>query len=392
MEEHDSYALDFIRATAWIKQHLKGAHVSGGVSNLSFSFRGNNYIREAMHAVFLYHAIEAGMDFGIVNPASKVTYADIPDDQLEIIEDVILNRKKGASERLIDLAERVKLEQEAAKNQGGAQQAAAHEEWRSQSVHDRLVYALRRGISDYLDEDLHEALKTMPHAVEIIEGPLMDGMNEVGRLFGDGKMFLPQVVKTARTMKNAVAILQPYIEEEKVDGVSSAGRVILATVKGDVHDIGKNIVGVVMSCNGYEVIDMGVMVPPDQIVKKVEETNADVVGLSGLITPSLEEMVNTVKALEHAGLRIPVLIGGATTSELHVALKIAPLYHGLVVWMKDASQSAAILSKLMDLKQREALKQQLEVKYEALRKSYHEEQAQLKSLEEARKNKLNLFS
>ena len=392
MEEHDSYALDFIRATAWIKQHLKGAHVSGGVSNLSFSFRGNNYIREAMHAVFLYHAIEAGMDFGIVNPASKVTYADIPDDQLEIIEDVILNRKKGASERLIDLAERVKLEQEAAKNQGGAQQAAAHEEWRSQSVHDRLVYALRRGISDYLDEDLHEALKTMPHAVEIIEGPLMDGMNEVGRLFGDGKMFLPQVVKTARTMKNAVAILQPYIEEEKVDGISSAGRVILATVKGDVHDIGKNIVGVVMSCNGYEVIDMGVMVPPDQIVKKVEETNADVVGLSGLITPSLEEMVNTVKALEHAGLRIPVLIGGATTSELHVALKIAPLYHGLVVWMKDASQSAAILSKLMDLKQREALKQQLEVKYEALRKSYHEEQAQLKSLEEARKNKLNLFS
>ena len=392
MEEHDSYALDFIRATAWIKQHLKGAHVSGGVSNLSFSFRGNNYIREAMHAVFLYHAIGAGMDFGIVNPASKVTYADIPDDQLEIIEDVILNRKKGASERLIDLAERVKLEQEAAKNQGGAQQAAAHEEWRSQSVHDRLVYALRRGISDYLDEDLHEALKTMPHAVEIIEGPLMDGMNEVGRLFGDGKMFLPQVVKTARTMKNAVAILQPYIEEEKVDGVSSAGRVILATVKGDVHDIGKNIVGVVMSCNGYEVIDMGVMVPPDQIVKKVEETNADVVGLSGLITPSLEEMVNTVKALEHAGLRIPVLIGGATTSELHVALKIAPLYHGLVVWMKDASQSAAILSKLMDLKQREALKQQLEVKYEALRKSYHEEQAQLKSLEEARKNKLNLFS
>lgn len=392
MEEHDSYALDFIRATAWIKQHLKGAHVSGGVSNLSFSFRGNNYIREAMHAVFLYHAIGAGMDFGIVNPASKVTYADIPDDQLEIIEDVILNRKKGASERLIDLAERVKLEQEAAKNQGGAQQAAAQEEWRSQSVHDRLVYALRRGISDYLDEDLHKALKTMPHAVEIIEGPLMDGMNEVGRLFGDGKMFLPQVVKTARTMKNAVAILQPYIEEEKVDGISSAGRVILATVKGDVHDIGKNIVGVVMSCNGYEVIDMGVMVPPDQIVKKVEETNADVVGLSGLITPSLEEMVNTVKALEHAGLRIPVLIGGATTSELHVALKIAPLYHGLVVWMKDASQSAAILSKLMDLKQREALKQQLEVKYEALRKSYHEEQAQLKSLEEARKNKLNLFS
>ena len=392
MEEHDSYALDFIRATAWIKQHLKGAHVSGGVSNLSFSFRGNNYIREAMHAVFLYHAIEAGMDFGIVNPASKVTYADIPDDQLEIIEDVILNRKKGASARLIDLAERVKLEQEAAKNQGGAQQTAVQEEWRSQSVHDRLVYALRRGISDYLDGDLHEALKTMPHAVVIIEGPLMDGMNEVGRLFGDGKMFLPQVVKTARTMKNAVAILQPYIEEEKVGGVSSAGRVILATVKGDVHDIGKNIVGVVMSCNGYEVIDMGVMVPPDQIVKKVEETHADVVGLSGLITPSLEEMVNTVKTLEHAGLRVPVLIGGATTSELHVALKIAPLYHGLVVWMKDASQSAAILAKLMDLKQREALKQQLEVKYEALRKSYHEEQAQLKSLEEARKNKLNLFS
>lgn len=394
MEEHDGYALDFIRATAWIRQHLKGAHVSGGVSNLSFSFRGNNYIREAMHAVFLYHAISAGMDFGIVNPASKVTYADIPTDQLAIIEDVILNRKKGASERLIELAERVKIEQEAAKTQGnvGFTTSSANEEWRSLNLHDRLVYALRRGISDYLDEDLHEALKSTPHAVEIIEGPLMDGMNVVGRLFGDGKMFLPQVVKTARTMKNAVAVLQPYIEKERVSGVSSAGRVILATVKGDVHDIGKNIVGVVMSCNGYEVIDMGVMVPPEQIVKKVEDTNADVVGLSGLITPSLEEMVNTVKALDHAGLRVPVLIGGATTSELHVALKIAPLYHGLVVWMKDASQSAAILSKLMDAKYRETFQLELHAKYEELRKHYKEEQAQLKSLEEARKNKLNLFS
>lgn len=394
MEEHDSYALAFIRATAWIKQHLKGAHISGGVSNLSFSFRGNNYIREAMHAVFLYHAIDAGMDFGIVNPASKITYADIPDNQLQVIEDVILNRKKGASEELIDLAERIKAEQEADKSNktDGTNLSSSTEEWRKLNLHDRLVYALRRGISDYLKEDLHEALKAMPHAVSIIEGPLMDGMNEVGRLFGDGKMFLPQVVKTARTMKNAVAILQPYIEKEKIEGAPSAGRIILATVKGDVHDIGKNIVGVVMSCNGYEVIDMGVMVPADQIVNKIRETKANVVGLSGLITPSLDEMVNTVKALERAGLQVPVLIGGATTSEMHVALKIAPLYQGLVVWMKDASQSASILSKLMDDSLRVQLKHELDNKYQTLRQSYHEEQQQLKSLEEARKNKLDLFS
>ena len=394
IEEHDNYALDFIKATAWIRKNLKGAHVSGGVSNLSFSFRGNNYIREAMHAVFLYHAINAGMDFGIVNPASKITYADIPDDHLQIIEDVILNRHKGASEKLIALAEEIKAKQDAEKNAAtGATTSAApaQDEWRQLNLHNRFVYALRRGITDFLDVDLHEALSNTPHAVDIIEGPLMDGMNKVGELFGAGKMFLPQVVKTARTMKSAVAILQPYIEQEKTNDVQSAGRVIMATVKGDVHDIGKNIVGVVMSCNGYDVIDMGVMVPADQIVRKVKETHADVVGLSGLITPSLEEMANTVKALEQAHLSLPVLIGGATTSELHVALKIAPLYQGMVVWMKDASQSAPILSKLMDPGQRAVYKQQLDAKYEELRQGYHQEQLHLQSLEEARKNKLNLF-
>lgn len=396
MEEHDRYALDFIRATQWIRQNLPGTHVSGGVSNLSFSFRGNNYIREAMHAVFLYHAIKAGMDFGIVNPSSKITYADIPQDQLQIIEDVILYRRKDAAEGLIELAERVKAAKDAEKGNADAPaqavaQKKADDRWRSLNLHDRLVYALRRGISDYLETDLGEALKAMPHAVNIIEGPLMDGMNEVGQLFGEGKMFLPQVVRTARTMKNAVSILQPYIEKEKSSDTVTAGKVIIATVKGDVHDIGKNIVGVVMSCNGYEVIDMGVMVPAEQIVRKIKETNADVVGLSGLITPSLEEMVNTVKAMDEAGIRIPVLIGGATTSELHVALKIAPEYHGIVAWMKDASQSASILSRLMDKQQREQYAEELDKKYAALRLSYKQEQEKIVSLEEARKNKPNLF-
>ena len=286
MKEHNSYAVDFIRATEWIKKNLPGAHVSGGVSNLSFSFRGNNYIREAMHAVFLYHAIQAGMDFGIVNPATKVTYADIPEDHLKIIEDVVLDRVEGADELLIELANKILEEKEAQKN-GGATQEVAQEAWRNEALEDRLKYALRKGISTYLNEDIHEALEKYPHAVNIIEGPLMQGMNEVGDLFGAGKMFLPQVVKTARTMKDAVAILQPYIEKEKVDGKAIAGKVLLATVKGDVHDIGKNIVGVVMACNNYEVIDLGVMVPADQIIKKAKEEKVDLIGLSGLITPSL---------------------------------------------------------------------------------------------------------
>lgn len=393
IEEHDNYALEFIRATKWIRTHLKGAHVSGGVSNLSFSFRGNNYIREAMHAVFLYHAINAGMDFGIVNPATKVTYSDIPQDELKIFEDAILNRYHGASEKLTELAEKKLAEKEAAKaaNGGVAPKAAVSDEWRKESLHDRLVYALRKGIGDYMQEDLDEALKEYPHAVDIIEGPLMDGMNVVGKLFGDGKMFLPQVVKTARTMKQAVAILQPYIEAEKTGGALTAGTVVMATVKGDVHDIGKNIVSVVMACNNYNVIDMGVMVPADQIVKKAISEHADVVGLSGLITPSLDEMVNTVKEMGKAGLRIPVLIGGATTSALHTALKIAPAYEGPVVWQKDASQAAVILAKLMNEKERKPYLDDLYAQYAKLREGYHQEQVKLKSLDEARKNKLNLF-
>lgn len=393
IDEHDNYAVEFIRATKWIRTHLKGAHVSGGVSNLSFSFRGNNYIREAMHAVFLYHAIKNGMDFGIVNPSTKVTYEDIPQDQLKIIEDAVLNRYHGAAEKLTELAEKILAEKEAVKaaNGGVAPKAAANDAWRSLGLRDRLVYALRKGIGDYLQADIEEALKQYPRAVDIIEGPLMDGMNEVGRLFGEGKMFLPQVVKTARTMKQAVGILQPYIEAEKTGGATTAGRVVMATVKGDVHDIGKNIVSVVMACNNYDVIDMGVMVPADQIVRKAIETHADVVGLSGLITPSLDEMVHTVREMDEAGLRIPVLIGGATTSELHTALKIAPAYHGPVIWQKDASQSASILAKLMNEAERKPFLDALYKHYEELREGYRKEQQELLSIDEARKNKLNLF-
>lgn len=390
MKEHNSYAVDFIRATEWIKKNLPGAHVSGGVSNLSFSFRGNNYIREAMHAAFLYHAIQVGMDFGIVNPATKVTYADIPEDHLKIIEDVVLDRVEGADELLIELANKILEEKEAQKN-GGVTQEVAQEAWRNDILEDRLKYALRKGISTYLNEDIHEALEKYPHAVNIIEGPLMEGMNEVGDLFGAGKMFLPQVVKTARTMKDAVAILQPYIEKEKVDGKAIAGKVLLATVKGDVHDIGKNIVGVVMACNNYEVIDLGVMVPADQIIKKAKEENVDLIGLSGLITPSLQEMVNSVVAFKEAGLNIPVMIGGATTSQLHVALKIAPLYDAPVVWVKDASINPSIAAILLNDKERGRFCEELDAKYEKLRAGYKEQQQKVLSLSKARENKLNLF-
>ena len=387
MEEHDAYALDFIRATEWIHNNLPGAHVSGGVSNLSFSFRGNNNIREAMHAVFLYHAIKVGMDFGIVKPSTKVTYADIPAEELEIIEDVVLNRRKGASEDLIELAGKILAEELARKEAGvSADSTTAAEEDRSKRpVEDRLAEALVKGDGQYLEDDLKEALGNFPHAVEIIEGPLMAGMNKVGTLFGEGKMFLPQVVKTARTMKQAVDILQPYIEAEKTESTTSAGKVLLATVKGDVHDIGKNIVSVVMACNGYEVIDMGVMVPADQIVRKAKMENVDMIGLSGLITPSLEEMVNVAEELKKAGMNLPIMIGGATTSELHVALKIAPVYGGPVVWMKDASQNALVAQKLMADK--EAVEHELDEKYHNLREEYQQEQAQIVSLEEARKNK-----
>ncbi len=392
MEEHNDYAADFIRSTEWIRQNLKGAHVSGGVSNLSFSFRGNNYIREAMHAVFLYHAISKGMDFGIVNPTTKVTYSDIPDQQLEIIEDVVLNRRKDAADRLIALAEEIRNKE--AENGNGNTNAQTNDtmpEWRKDSVDKRLSTALIKGIGDWLQQDIDEALPLYDSPVKIIEGPLMDGMNTVGELFGSGKMFLPQVVKSARTMKAAVSILQPYIEASRAEGAKKTGRVLLATVKGDVHDIGKNIVGVVMACNNYDVIDMGVMVPAEQIVKKAIETKADIIGLSGLITPSLEEMVNVATEMERAGLKIPIMIGGATTSEMHVALKISPVYSGLVTWMKDASQNAIMAPKMIDLEQAAIMKKTLEDKYEQLRDEYHQQQHKLSSIEEARKNRLNLF-
>lgn len=396
MEEHNSYALDFIRATGWIRNNLPGAHVSGGVSNLSFSFRGNNYIREAMHAVFLYYAIQHGMDFGIVNPAVGVTYADIPQAHLELIEDVVLNRKPDAAERLTELAARLKEEQDAGKSIGAAAscatpKAGGDEAWRKVSVAERLSGALVKGIADYLEEDIAEALGIYPRAVDIIEGPLMDGMNTVGELFGSGKMFLPQVVKTARTMKRAVSILRPYIEADRTGGGAKAGKVLLATVKGDVHDIGKNIVGVVMACNNYEVIDMGVMVTAESIVRKAREENVDIIGLSGLITPSLEEMVNVAGELARSGLDIPIMIGGATTSELHVALKVAPVYGGPVVWMKDASQNALVVKRLLDKEGCGAMKHELDDRYERMSNAYANEQNRLLSLDEARKNKLDLF-
>ncbi len=396
MEEHDSYALDFIRATKWIRENLPGAHVSGGVSNLSFSFRGNNYIREAMHAVFLYHAIQAGMDFGIVNPATKIQYADIPQEELDIIEDVVLNRKKGAAEKLINLAAQLNAAEAASKgsssdNNSGIATSGAEDKSSVEKapLSERLSQALIRGIGDNLEADLNEALKKYPRAVDIIEGPLMAGMNEVGKRFGEGKMFLPQVVKTARTMKQAVAILQPHIEAQQTSGTKKSGKVLLATVKGDVHDIGKNIVAVVMACNNYEVIDMGVMVPAEQIVKKALEEKVDIIGLSGLITPSLEEMVNVARELQHAGINIPIMIGGATTSELHVALKIAPVYGGPVIWMKDASQNPIVAARLMS--DEKAIEQEMNDTYEHLRKEYDSQQKELTSLEEARKKKPNLW-
>ena len=389
IEEHNNYAVDFIKATGWIRRHLPGAHVSGGVSNLSFSFRGNNYIREAMHAVFLYHAIQQGMDMGIVNPGTSVLYTDIPSDILERIEDVVLNRRPDAAERLIETAEKLKAEKE---NSGEQQTASSHLAWREgTTVEERLQYALVKGLGDYLDEDLHEALAKYPDAVSIIEGPLMSGMNHVGDLFGSGKMFLPQVVKTARTMKKAVAILQPYIEAEKKEGARSAGKVLLATVKGDVHDIGKNIVSVVMACNNYEIIDLGVMVPAEKIVETAIREKVDIIGLSGLITPSLEEMVHVVSELERAGLDIPVMIGGATTSKLHTALKIAPVYHAPVVYMKDASLNAPVAARLMNLDLRSTFSEELESEYRELREKNKTKQVKTVSLEEAQKNKLNLW-
>lgn len=382
MSEHNAYAYDFIRATRWIRENLPLAHVSGGVSNLSFSFRGNNFVREAMHAVFLYHAQQAGMDFAIVNPSSKTMYTDVPEDLLKAIERVCLTPCDEATEGLIAMA--------AGYSESNPVPSALEsvQDRSSIAVSDRLVDALVHGVSDYLTEDLQEALQSYEKPIEIIEGPLMEGMNKVGTLFGEGKMFLPQVVKAARTMKRAVSVLQPYIEQDIQ--TAKSGKVLLATVKGDVHDIGKNIVGVVMACNGYEIIDLGVMVPPETIVEKVLELHPDMIGLSGLITPSLEEMIRTVQLLEQAGICVPVMIGGATTSPLHTALKIAPHYSGPVVWVQDASRNSLIAGKFLHSATRESAFEELKSEQEQLRLSA-QKQAPLCSIEEARARKLRLF-
>ena len=384
--EHDSYAWDFLRTVEWIKQNLPGAHISGGISNLSFSFRGNNYIREAMHAVFLYEGIRRGMDFAIVNPSAKVTYADIPQNHLSIIEEVLLHPSAQASEALIALA--TELSQTDRKTTA-ISTSALTEETTSLTLEERLAQKLQQGTTEGLETDLQEALAKYPKAVDIIEGPLMKGMNRVGQLFGEGKMFLPQVVKTARTMKRAVSILHPHIEAQKTGGQSYVGRVLLATVKGDVHDIGKNIVSVVMACNGYEIIDLGVMVPAEDIVNAALEHKPDAIGLSGLITPSLSEMVEVVRRLAEAGISVPVMIGGATTSALHTALKIAPMYQGPVLWLKDASQNCPRVAQFLNPATSGEALDKLNAEYESLRQSYSPQP--IVPIEEARRNKPKFF-
>jgi len=384
IEEHNNYGVDFINATRWIKQNLPYAKISGGVSNLSFSFRGNNVVREAIHSVFLYYAIKEGMDMGIVNAGMLQIYQDIDPELLEHVEDIVLNRRPDATERMIELAEKVK-------QQATGEKVEKVDEWRSRSLQGRLEYALIKGISEFLEEDLAEALKQFDTAIEIIEGPLMSGMNIVGDLFGDGKMFLPQVVKTARTMKKAVAVLQPVIEAEKVPGQSSsAGKFLIATVKGDVHDIGKNIVAVVLACNNFEVIDLGVMTPTEKIIQTAIDEKVDMVGLSGLITPSLEEMTIVAAEMQKAGLTIPLLIGGATTSKIHTAVKIAPNYNGPVVYVKDASVNTLVVAQLMSKTQHVAYEAGIAAEYKILREK-QTKKADLLSLDEAKKRKPNLF-
>ena len=384
IEEHNNYGVDFINATRWIKQNLPFTKVSGGVSNLSFSFRGNNVVREAIHSVFLYYAIKEGMDMGIVNAGMLQIYEDIEPELLEHVEDIVLNRRSDATERMIELAEKVK-------NQASGEKVEKIDEWRTRNLQGRLEYALIKGISDFLEEDLAEALTTYDSAIEIIEKPLMSGMNIVGDLFGQGKMFLPQVVKTARTMKKAVAILQPEIERTKVPGQSSsAGKFLIATVKGDVHDIGKNIVSVVLACNNFEVIDLGVMTPTEKIIQTAIAENVDIVGLSGLITPSLEEMAHVASEMEKAGLKIPLLIGGATTSKIHTAVKIAPNYSGPVVYVKDASINTYIVSQLMNANTLPTYMAEVNAEYAQLREK-QTKKVNLLSLDEAKKRKPNLF-
>ncbi|SEA86452.1 methionine synthase (B12-dependent) [Pedobacter hartonius] len=388
LEEHNNYAVDFINAARWIKENLPYAKVSGGVSNISFSFRGNNTVREAMHSAFLYHAIKAGLDMGIVNAGMLEVYEAIPAQLLERVEDVLLNRREDATERLVDFAETVKSK---------GKELVKDEEWRKESVESRLSHSLVKGIIEYLDDDVEEARQQYERPIHVIEGPLMDGMNIVGDLFGAGKMFLPQVVKSARVMKKAVAYLLPFIEQEKLDNPdgdqsSSAGRVLMATVKGDVHDIGKNIVGVVLACNNFEIVDMGVMVPAQEIIRKAKEINADIIGLSGLITPSLDEMVHFAKEMEREGFTIPLLIGGATTSRIHAAVKIAPNYSGPAIHVLDASRSVSVCSTLMNAETRGAYISNIRQEYDKAREAHLNKRSdkRFKTIEEARTDKFQI--
>jgi 5-methyltetrahydrofolate--homocysteine methyltransferase len=384
MEEHNNYAVDFIRATHWLKQNLPQARVSGGISNISFSFRGNNVVREAMHSAFLFHAIKAGLDMGIVNAGMLSVYEEIPKDLLELVEDVLLNRRPDATERLVSFAETVKA-------QGKSE--VVEDEWRKGTVEQRLSHALVKGIVDFIQLDTEEARQKYVRPLSVIEGPLMAGMNVVGDLFGSGKMFLPQVVKSARVMKKAVAHLLPYMEEEKkASGNHRAqGRIVMATVKGDVHDIGKNIVGVVLGCNNYEVIDLGVMVPTEKILQTAREQNADIVGLSGLITPSLDEMVHVAKEMERLGFDKPLLIGGATTSKAHTAVKIAPGYSQPVIHVLDASRAVGVVGSLINPALKGSFAETIRLDYEKVR-AHHGEQraAPLLSLKEARSRRTRI--
>lgn len=386
IEEHNRYGLDFIRAVEWIKTNLPGAKVSGGVSNLSFSFRGNNYLREAMHAVFLYHAIAKGMDMGIVNPSTSVTYEDIAPELRSLLEDVVLYRREDAADDLIAYAQ-AEAEKKAASADSTAKETKV-DEWRLLPLGERLSHALIKGIADYLEEDLTEALSLYDSPVQIIDGPLMEGMNRVGELFGEGKMFLPQVVKTARTMKKAVTILQPAIEARRTESsAGKAGKVIFATVKGDVHDIGKNIVSIVLACNNYEVIDLGVMVPAEEIVRTAMREKPDFVCLSGLITPSLEEMVHVTEEMQKAGLEIPIMVGGATTSRIHTAIKIAPHYSQPVIHVRDASQNPLIAAQLLNPATRQGFIDALNAEYAALRAAEKNKHIVLAPLAEARRKR-----
>ena len=388
MEEHNNYAMDFINATRWIKQNLPHAKVSGGVSNISFSFRGNNTVREAMHSAFLYHSIAAGMDMGIVNAGQLEVYDEIEPTLKEMVEDVLLNRRPDATERLVERGEELKTA-----GTGTEASAKKAEEWRSGTVEGRISHALVKGIDAYIEADAEEARAKLGRPLSVIEGPLMDGMGVVGDLFGAGKMFLPQVVKSARVMKKAVAYLTPFMEAEKAamvaagQTVKTQGKIVLATVKGDVHDIGKNIVGVVLACNNYDVIDMGVMVPAERILERAKAEKADVIGLSGLITPSLDEMVHVASEMERQGFKVPLLIGGATTSRAHTAIKIAPHYSEPVVHVLDASRAVPVTSSLLSDENKPAFVAQHRAEYDALRKAHAGPKQKSISIEEARKRR-----